>query len=156
MFAFVCLTTIFNDTVSCQCGTANECNRICTNRGGWSCIARTENAISEDASKGSATTVSRCTSRRCNRRQRPNRRRGETMQDLIGMLEEDFPGGVAGAVAVGTVSVAAVAPVPLLMFPPAALPQPQLLQPGTFNVAQPATSLAGGGALPTSVLAVGN
>ena len=78
------------------------------------------------------------------------------MQDLINMLEEDFPGGVAGAVAVGTVSVAAVAPAPLLMFPPAALPQPQSLQAGTFNVAQPSTSLAGGGALPTSVLAVGN
>ena len=42
------------------------------------------------------------------------------------------------------------------MFPPVGLPQPVGLQPGTLNIVQPGTSLAGGGALPAAALTVSN
>jgi hypothetical protein len=50
--------------------------------------------------------------------------------------------------------LAALAPPPLSLFPPSGLPQPQAFQPGTFNLVQSSAGSIGGGALPTSALAV--
>ena len=65
--------------------------------------------------------------------------------------------GTATTVSTGSVGIATLAtftPPPLAMFPPVGLPQPLGLQPGTLNVVQPGTSLAGGGVLPTAAITV--
>ena len=67
--------------------------------------------------------------------------------------------GTAATVSTGSVGIATLAtftPPPLAMFPPVGLPQPVGLQPGTLNIVQPGTSLAGGGALPAAALTVSN
>ena len=54
---------------------------------------------------------------------------------------ENFPGGQTGATTVGVVALAALAPPPLVMFPPLGVPQPGALS-------------GGGGALPAAALSV--
>ena len=78
----------------------------------------------------------------------------ESIDELLEIIEDDFPGGSGGAAVAGVGSIAALTPPPLSLFPPSGLPQPQALQPGTFNLAQSSAASIGGGALPTSALAV--
>ena len=72
------------------------------------------------------------------------------------IFDEDGP-PAAATVSTGSFGIATIAtftPPPLGMFPPVGLPQPLGLQPGTLNIVQPGTSLAGGGVLPTAALTV--